>query len=140
LNPGISSGREPVASTTLLAMIVWSPVLVLTVMRWPSGPGLPSVAVPSTISTPLPFSSVRTPPVSLLTTPPFQVCIFFMSSVGLATVMPMSSTWPSFSNVLAAWITAFDGMQPTLRQTPPMYSRSMMQVLTFSWPSRIAAG
>ena len=35
------------------------------------------------ISTPLPLSSVRTPLVSLLTTPPFQVCSFFMSSVGL---------------------------------------------------------
>ena len=42
------------------------------------------------ISTPLPLSSVRTPPVSLLTTPPFQVCSFFMSIVGLpGSEMPM---------------------------------------------------
>ena len=52
-------------------------------MRWPSGPDFSSFAVPSMISTPLPLSRVRTPLVSLLTTPPFQVCSFFMSSVGL---------------------------------------------------------
>src|ERR1700712_1125269 len=64
-----------------------------------------------------------------------------MSSVGLPVIeIPMSSEWPSLSNVLAAWITALDGMQPTLRHTPPMYSRSMMAVLTLSCPSRIAAG
>src|SRR4051812_15180984 len=31
-------------------------------------------------------------------------------------------------------------MHPTFRHTPPMYSRSITQVLTLSWPSRIAAG
>jgi hypothetical protein len=93
------------------------------------------------MSTPLPLSSVRTPPVSLVTTPPFQLCSFFMSIAGLlAIVMPISSAWPILSNIFDAWITALDGMQPTLRHTPPMYSRSMMQVLTLSWPSRIAAG
>ena len=85
------------------------------------------------ISTPLPLSRVRTPPVSLVTTPPFHACSFFMSSVGLPGIeMPRSSAWPIFSNILAAWITAFDGMHPTLRQTPPMYSRSMTAVLTLS--------
>jgi hypothetical protein len=55
-----------------------------------------------------------------------------MSMVGLATVMPRTSAWPILSKVLAAWITAFDGMHPTLRHTPPMYSRSMIAVLTLS--------
>src|SRR3954469_9027530 len=31
-------------------------------------------------------------------------------------------------------------MHPTFRHTPPMYSRSITQALTLSWPSRIAAG
>ena len=84
---------------------------------------------------------MRTPLVSLLTTPPFQACSFFMSSVGFcAIVIPMSSLWPIFSNIFDAWMTDFDGMHPTLRHTPPMYSRSMMAVFTLSWPSRIAAG
>ena len=44
----------------------------------------------------------------------------------------MSSAWPIFSYIFAAWMTAFDGMHPTLRHTPPMYSRSIMAVLTLS--------
>ncbi len=76
---------------------------------------------------------MRTPLVSLLTTPPFHACSFAMSIVGLpGIVMPMSSECPIFSYVFAAWITALDGMQPTLRHTPPQYSRSMMAVFTLS--------
>jgi hypothetical protein len=96
------------------------------------GAGLAQVAAPSITSTPLPLSSVRTPVVSLVTTPPFQVCSLAMSIDGLPTVMPSSSAWPIFSKVLAAWMTAFDGMHPTFRHTPPMYSRSMIAVLTLS--------
>ena len=70
--------------------------------------------------------------VSLVTTPPFQDCSLVMSMVGLPTLMPSSAAWPIFSKVLAAWITALDGMHPTLRHTPPMYSRSMIAVLTLS--------
>jgi hypothetical protein len=113
-------------------MMVWVPLAPVTVMTWPSGPGLPRVAAPSITSTPLPLSSVRTPVVSLVTTPPFHACSLPMSIVGLPTAMPSSSAWPIFSKVLAAWITAFDGMHPTFRHTPPMYSRSMIAVLTLS--------
>ena len=44
LKPGISIGREPVASTTFFAMIVCVPFLPVTVMRWPSGPDFSSFA------------------------------------------------------------------------------------------------
>jgi hypothetical protein len=64
LKPGISNGREPVARITFLAIRVCSPLAVCTITRWPSGPDLPSRAAPSTMSTPLPLSKVRTPPVS----------------------------------------------------------------------------
>ena len=82
-----------------------------------------------------------TPLVSLLTTPDFHACSCFMSRVGLDAIpMPRSPAWLILSNSLAAWITDFDGMQPTLRQTPPMYSRSTTQVLTLSCPRRMPAG
>ncbi len=84
-------------------------------------------------STLLPLSSVRTPPVSLPTTPPFHACSFVMSIVGFCAIaMPSSSACDILSNIFAAWMTAFDGMQPTLRHTPPMYSRSITSVFTLS--------
>ena len=58
----------------------------------------------------------------------------------VATEMPRSSVWLSLSKVLAAWMTALEGIQPTLRQTPPMYSRSTMAAFTLSWPKRMPVG
>jgi hypothetical protein len=136
LKPGISIGREPVAITTLLAITMVSP----TCTRCMPPSGFSSLALPSRIWVWLPLSSVFTPPVSLPTMPPFHACSLVMSMVGAATVMPSSSACPIFSNVLAAWITAFDGMQPTLRHTPPQYSFSTTTAFTFSWPRRMPHG
>ena len=54
------------------------------------------------------------------------------------TLMPMVERWDSSAYFLPAVISALEGMQPTLRQTPPQLSRSMHRVLTPSWPRRMA--
>ena len=54
--------------------------------------------------------------------------------------MPISASLPSSSYFLAAVMRALEGMQPTLRQTPPQYCFSMLSVFTPSWPSRMAQG
>ena len=50
----------------------------------------------------------------------------------------MSAPWLSLSYFFAAWMSAFDGMQPTFRQTPPL-SFSTTSAFFLSWPSRMAA-
>jgi hypothetical protein len=52
-------------------------------------------------------------------------------------------------NAFASWVkmcassalrsNAFEGMQPTLRHTPPQYFSSMTAVFSPSWADRIAA-
>ena len=43
------------------------------------------------------------------------------------------------ANSSAAWMIAFDGMQPTLRHVPPISARSTITVFNPSWAARSAA-
>ena len=56
---------------------------------------------------------------------------------------------PSIPKVFRSWVmmcaisalrsSAFDGMQPTLRQTPPQYFSSTTAAVLPSWAARMAA-
>ena len=51
----------------------------------------------------------------------------------------MSLPWRILSKIFDALMSAFEGMQPTLRQIPPGLSRSTTSVFFLSCPSRIPA-
>ena len=116
---GSSTGAEPVAMTTVSARITCVPVSVSTSTVLPSR----NLAQPWTILTLAFFSRPATPLVSRPTMPSFQATVLPRSSVGAATEMPSGLLPPAicdaFSNSSAAWISALEGMQPTLRQVPP---------------------
>ena len=108
---------EPVAITMFL---------VSTTCVLPSPPVTSTLPVPSTL--PLPwmtsilFFFIRnsTP----LTLPSMPCCLKFIiagrSSFGAETLMPiLAKECPASSNISEACSSAFDGMQPTLRQVPP---------------------
>ena len=85
-------------------------------------------AQPATILTPAFFSSPATPLVSRPTMPSFQAIVRARSSRGLRgrdaeRVLARAPSARRFANSSAAWISAFDGMQPTLRQVPPGFVR-----------------
>ncbi len=89
-------------------------------------------------STPFPFSSMPTPPTSFFTTSSLNWRSFATSTLGSA-VMPR---WPAprrSSTRFAAAMSAFEGMQPQLRQTPPSASLSTSAVFFPSWARRMAA-
>jgi hypothetical protein len=94
LKPGIWIGAAPVAITMPLRAtndsVLPSDFSTSTVCR-PVSRALPITTVP-----PTPFTRLLTPPVSFLTMPSFQVCIFATSTLRSVTVMPMSSAWRSF--------------------------------------------
>ena len=68
------------------------------------------------------FSRAATPPFSFLTMPFFHSTVFDRSTAGFEAVMPKvppSAALATVSNLLAAWMMALEGMQPTFRQVPP---------------------
>jgi hypothetical protein len=98
-----------------------------------------SLAVPFTTVPPFDLMRPPTPLVRRLTMPSFHVCSLPASTFTSATVMPIDSACRAWSARLAAWISALLGMQPQLRHTPPIDSRSTTSVFWPSWPSRMAA-
>ena len=94
---------------------------------------------PIRISTFLFLRRVPIPVVSRSTIPSFHSTIFSRSTESLPTFTPIApAPWIELTS-FEAWIRAFDGMHPTLRQTPPRYALSTIAVSTPSWASRIAA-
>ncbi len=81
-----------------------------------------------------------TPEVLASTTESLWVIIAGRSSFGVPTLMPKAGkSWPAFSNSSEVWRSAFDGMQPTLRQVPPkVASFSMTATLRPSSAARMA--
>ena len=74
--------------------------------------------------------------------PSFQRIVCARSMVGCATRMPSFESpdqCVASMKASAAWIIAFDGMQPTLRQVPPRALPSISVVSIPSWAARIAA-
>ena len=51
----------------------------------------------------------------------------------------MSAPWRILSKIFEALMSAFEGMQPTLRQMPPGLSFSTTSAFFLSCPSRIPA-
>ena len=81
--------------------------------------GLANLPVPCTTSTLRCFASTDRPPTSLLTTLFFQSSSLGSSIFGAPNSTPCARISPTSSMTLAACSSAFEGMQPTLRQTPP---------------------
>ena len=112
---GNCTGSEPAA------MIAASNDTVLD----PSGPVTVSVFGP--VNTPVPTMVVTlrclakpaSPPVSRVTTPSFQPRRASRSIVGAANDRPCADISLVSAITLAACSSAFDGMQPMLRHTPP---------------------
>ena len=65
------------------------------------------------------FASTRSPPVSFLTTAPFQARSLSRSICGAPKAMPCAPISSASSMTLAACSSALEGMQPTFRHTPP---------------------
>ncbi len=135
-NPGISTGRAPVATMNAGASsLVFSPSPADTSTAF----GATNVAVPFTTSTPFPFSSVPTPPTSFFTTAFLNSRSFATSTLGGSARMPRSPAPRISSTRFAAAMSALEGMHPQLRQTPPSASFSTSAVFLPSCASRIAA-
>ena len=105
--------------------------VAITMLRVSTTCDLPSaetstLPLPSTLPVPLSTSTLfffirnSTP----LTLPSMPCCLKFIiagrSSCGAGTLTPiLAKEWPASSNILEACSSAFEGMQPTLRQVPP---------------------
>ena len=113
--PGISTGREPAA------MIAWSNDTVVVPLPFAtlSSLGPEKLPTPWTTCTLRCLARPARPPVSLPTTVFFQAASFSSSIFGSPKTTPLALISLASSMTLAAWSSAFDGMQPTLRQTPP---------------------
>ena len=113
-NPGSRTADDPAAITQLSNVIVRSPTATAF--------GPLNRASPVTTSTPRCFARPRRPPVSLETTDSFQASSCSRSTFGLPNVIPCSDISCASPITRAAWSSAFEGMQPTFRQTPPSVS------------------
>ena len=67
------------------------------------------------------------PVVRRLTTPSFQPRMAARSNAGAPKLTPCEPIALASSMTLATWRSAFEGMQPTLRQTPPSVARAVDQ-------------
>ena len=113
-----------------------------TVVVVPSGPvtvsmlGEVKVPVPTTVWTLRCLARPARPPVSRLTTPSFQPRRASRSMVGVVKVSPAWLISLVSAMTLAACSRALEGMQPTLRQTPPRGPRE--STMTTCWPRSAA--
>ena len=119
MNPG-AAGSEPAAMIALLKRTTRAPSAVST-RRVLAEVNLPS---PYTTLTLRCLARPVRPPVSFLTTPSFQPRIAAGSNVGAPKLTPCEPIALASSTTLATCSSAFDGMQPTLRQTPPSVGRA----------------
>ena len=113
---GKVTGSEPAAMIACSKLTVFLPPLASSTSSWLSEVNRP---MPETTVTLRALARPESPPVSFLTTPSFQPRRASMSTVGAANLTPK---WPISSDsaiTLAACSSALEGMQPTLRQTPP---------------------
>ena len=83
---------------------------------------------------------VLTPTVSRRTMPFFHCTILAMSTSRPCTVMPNACASRASWARSEAWISALDGMHPSLRQTPPRVASLSTRITSLpSWASRMAA-
>src|SRR5205085_1419100 len=108
---GSFAACDPAAMIALLNRMERSPA------RSSLGPvNLPSAVTTSTLRI---LAIEATPPLSLATTLSFQARSFSNSSFGSPKEMPWEESAFASSITAATWSRALEGMQPTLRQTPP---------------------
>ena len=131
----VQGGREPVAMMTSLPSISSMPADDFTEIRV----GVRNVASPLTCVILWCLKSIATPPVSRSTIFCFHATIFCMSTEMAPSAMPMSPASCARSTTVDAWIIAFEGMQPTLRHTPPSFSFSTQMTFRPFCAARIAA-
>ena len=113
---GILVTREPAAITQLSKLIVLTPSDVSTSSVW-----LPvKLASPCNISTLRFLARAVKPPVNLSTMLFFHVSTLRMSIWGLVKLIPCSDISAASLMTLAVCNSALDGIQPTLRHTPPI--------------------
>ncbi len=122
-NPSPSSngmtGREPVARMQCLKSIPETSECSSVSERGPA-----KRARPRTTSIPRCFRRLRTPLESPSTTPCFQPRRLARSIAGAPKPIPIFFAVAAPWITSTAWISVFDGMQPSSRQTPPRASRS----------------
>ena len=113
---GSFTGSEPAAMMHWSKLTVFAPSVALDPDRVRPGEGADALDHRDLAR---PWRGPESPPVSFLTTLSFQPRRPSTSTSGFANFTPK---WPISSAsemTLAACSSAFDGMQPTLRQTPP---------------------
>jgi hypothetical protein len=96
------------------------------------------LAAPISTSTLWLLSRIPTPPVSFETTPCFHSTRRATSSLTSLTLMPIALASAILCSSEPAAISAFEGMQPTLRQVPPRNSFSTTVTCWPSWARRMA--
>ena len=111
---GSVAASEPAAMMQLSNATTVSPTAIVF--------GPVNSPVPRTTWTLRCLASDSRPPVSRPTTPSFQARTLSMSTLGSLNSIPASPSSPASVSTLAMCSSAFDGMQPTFRQTPPSCS------------------
>ncbi len=114
MNPG-ATGSEPAAMIALAKRTTRRPSAVSTA----SVLALVNCASPVTTVTLRCLASPVSPPVNRLTTPSLNARSLSRSNDGLPQLTPCAPMCSASSITLATCSSALDGMQPTLRHTPP---------------------
>ncbi len=106
----------PNFTTFFAPVFAWPGPSVSSTSRWCGSRNCP---IPRTTSTLRAFAIPASPPVSLPTTFDFHARSLSRSTCGAPNAMPCSAIALVSSITAATWSSAFEGMQPTLRHTPP---------------------
>ena len=116
--PGISITREPAARTAWPKPIVRTPEPLST----ESTLGEENVPTPRTTVTLRCLASAVSPEVSRSTTDDLKPRSLSTSIEGVPNDTPCEARNSASAITRAVWSRAFDGMQPTFKQTPPSFS------------------
>jgi len=128
---GMRTGSEPTAKIIQSAVSVLLPTCIV----WASL----TIPRPRYTATPLAFKRPSTPPTNVFTIEPLYCCALAQSTSIPETVMPNLADCSLMAlNVELTWISAFVGIQPTLRQVPPTLSASIRETLAPIWAALIA--
>ncbi len=114
-NDGSFTDCEPAAMIAYSKRISFTPSFVCTSSSF----GETNVPTPSSVRTLRCFAIEARPPVSWPTTLPLKPRSLSMSIFGAPKLTPCAAIAAASSITAAACSSALDGMQPTLRQTPP---------------------
>ncbi len=136
VTPGMDRGRAPVARMTCLDFTTST-----TLPSFETSIVERSLNLASPYTTSILFFFIRysTPFEIRSATPRLRCMIFEKSKVRSLYEKPNSSAFLNCWYISALFSSAFDGMQPQFRQTPPSLSRSIRPTFLPLWAARIAA-